>query len=65
MNARAERLGMHDSHFVHPCGFDADGQYSTVNDLLRLARAAHADPRIAQHRRAAAVQHLPPAEAAC
>ncbi len=48
MNERAERLGMRDSHFVHPCGFDADGQYSTVNDLLRLARAAHADPRIAQ-----------------
>lgn len=48
MNARAEQLGMHDSHFVHPCGFDADGQYSTVNDLLRLGRAAHADPRIAR-----------------
>ena len=48
MNARAEQLGMHDSHFVHPCGFDADEQYSTVTDLLRLARAAHADPRIAQ-----------------
>ena len=47
MNERAEQLGMHDSHFVHPCGFDADGQYSTVTDLLRLARAAHADPRIA------------------
>jgi D-alanyl-D-alanine carboxypeptidase (penicillin-binding protein 5/6) len=48
MNARAAALGMHDSHFVHPCGFDADGQYSTVTDLLRLAKAAHADPRIAQ-----------------
>ena len=48
MNARAAELGMHDSHFVHPCGFDAEGQYSTVNDLLRLAKAAHADPRIAQ-----------------
>jgi D-alanyl-D-alanine carboxypeptidase (penicillin-binding protein 5/6) len=48
MNARAAGLGMQDSHFVHPCGFDADGQYSTVTDLLRLARAAHADPRIAQ-----------------
>jgi D-alanyl-D-alanine carboxypeptidase (penicillin-binding protein 5/6) len=48
MNARAAELGMQDSHFVHPCGFDADGQYSTVNDLLRLAKAAHADPRIAQ-----------------
>ena len=48
MNARAAALGMQDSHFVHPCGFDADGQYSTVTDLLRLAKAAHADPRIAQ-----------------
>ena len=48
MNARAAELGMRDSHFVHPCGFDAEGQYSTVNDLLRLAKAAHADPRIAQ-----------------
>ncbi|MGH8144369.1 MAG: D-alanyl-D-alanine carboxypeptidase family protein [Steroidobacteraceae bacterium] len=48
MNARAVQLGMHESHFVHPCGYDAPGQYSTVNDLLRLARAAHADPRIAR-----------------
>lgn len=48
MNARAAQLGMRDSHFVHPCGFDEDGQYSTVNDLLRLGRAAHANPHIAQ-----------------
>lgn len=48
MNARAAQLGMRDSHFVHPCGFDAEGQYSTARDLLRLALAAHADPRIAQ-----------------
>jgi D-alanyl-D-alanine carboxypeptidase (penicillin-binding protein 5/6) len=48
MNTRAAQLGMQDSHFVHPCGFDAEGQYSTVNDLLRLAKAAHANPRIAQ-----------------
>jgi serine-type D-Ala-D-Ala carboxypeptidase (penicillin-binding protein 5/6) len=48
MNARAAELGMRDSHFEHPCGFDADGQYSTVTDLLRLARAAHANSRIAQ-----------------
>lgn len=47
MNARAAQLGMHDSHFVHPCGFDQPGQYSTVNDLLRLARAAQGNPRIA------------------
>lgn len=48
MNARALQLGMRDSHFVHPCGFDAEGQYSTARDLLRLALAAHADPRIAR-----------------
>jgi len=48
MNAMAAQLGMTSSHFVHPCGFDEDGQYSTVNDLLRLAKAAHADPRIAR-----------------
>ena len=47
MNVRAAQLGMNDSHFVHPCGFDADGQFSTVSDLLRLAKAAHADARIA------------------
>jgi D-alanyl-D-alanine carboxypeptidase (penicillin-binding protein 5/6) len=48
MNARAQELGMHESHFVHPCGFDEGGQYSTASDLLRLARAAHSDPRIAR-----------------
>jgi D-alanyl-D-alanine carboxypeptidase (penicillin-binding protein 5/6) len=48
MNARAYALGMRDSHFVHPCGFDSDGQYSTARDLLRLALAAHAQPAIAQ-----------------
>jgi D-alanyl-D-alanine carboxypeptidase (penicillin-binding protein 5/6) len=47
MNARAVALGMHDSHFVHPCGYDEPGQYSTVNDLLRLAKAAHANQQIA------------------
>jgi serine-type D-Ala-D-Ala carboxypeptidase (penicillin-binding protein 5/6) len=47
MNARAAAMGMHESHFVHPCGYDEPGQYSTVTDLLRLARTAHADPRIA------------------
>ncbi len=47
MNARAVRLGMSDSNFVDPCGFDATGQYSTATDLLKLARAARAVPLIA------------------
>jgi len=48
MNRRAKQLGMRDSSFVNPCGFDAAGQYSTASDLLLLARAAYADPRIAR-----------------
>ncbi len=46
MNARAVSLGMRDTRIGHPCGFDAEGQHSTVKDLMLLARAAHADPRI-------------------
>lgn len=49
MNARAAALGMRDSHFVDPCGYDADGQYSTAADLLRLARVARAEPLIAHY----------------
>jgi serine-type D-Ala-D-Ala carboxypeptidase (penicillin-binding protein 5/6) len=48
MNRRANQLGMRDSSFVNPCGFDAAGQYSTASDLLLLARAAYAEPRIAE-----------------
>ncbi|MGE0116006.1 MAG: D-alanyl-D-alanine carboxypeptidase family protein [Steroidobacteraceae bacterium] len=47
MNARANALGMHDSHFVDPCGFDAPGQYTTATDLLKLAQAAHRQRLIA------------------
>lgn len=48
MNQRAAELGMADSHFVHPCGFDEPGQYSTARDLLRLAQVAHSNPEIAR-----------------
>jgi D-alanyl-D-alanine carboxypeptidase (penicillin-binding protein 5/6) len=47
MNARAARLGMKDSNFIDPCGFDAAGQYSTVTDLLKLAQAARSVQLIA------------------
>jgi D-alanyl-D-alanine carboxypeptidase (penicillin-binding protein 5/6) len=47
MNARAAKLGMSDSSFVDPCGFDAPGQFTTANDLLKLARAARSLPLIA------------------
>lgn len=46
MNARAVRLGMRESNFVDPCGFDAAGQYTTATDLLKLAQAARTVPLI-------------------
>ena len=48
LKARAVRLGMSDSNFVDPCGFDASGQHSTATDLLKLAQAARAVPLIAR-----------------
>jgi D-alanyl-D-alanine carboxypeptidase (penicillin-binding protein 5/6) len=38
MNQTAEKLGLHDSHFVRPDGLDAPGEYSSATDVTRLAR---------------------------
>ncbi len=46
MNARALALGMKDTRFVDPCGLDRPGQHTTAADMLRLGRAALADPAI-------------------
>lgn len=48
MNAKAAELGMTNSHFVNPHGLDADGHYSSANDLLTLGRAALEDPVLAR-----------------
>lgn len=40
MNARAETLGLTDTHFCNPSGLDAPEHYSTALDLARLAAAA-------------------------
>lgn len=40
MNEKAKQLGMRDTHFSNPCGFDAKDNYSTPNDLLKLAEYA-------------------------
>lgn len=48
MNLRAAALGLHDSRFEHPCGLDRPGQFSTANDLWRLAQAALATPALAK-----------------
>ncbi len=38
MNAKARTLGMRESHFENPHGFDQPGHYTTASDLLKLTR---------------------------
>ena len=40
MNARAEELGLKDTHFENPHGLDADEHYTTAHDLALLAACA-------------------------
>ena len=47
MNARTLALGLSNTHFANPCGFDAPGHYSSARDLARLAHAALAHPEFA------------------
>ena len=36
MNVKAKRLGMKNTHFTNPCGFDIGNHSSTASDLLKL-----------------------------
>ena len=36
MNARAQKLGLKNTHFANPIGLDQAGNYSTARDLVRL-----------------------------
>jgi D-alanyl-D-alanine carboxypeptidase (penicillin-binding protein 5/6) len=40
MNAKAEELGLADTHFSNGCGFDGAEHYSTAEDLARLSEVA-------------------------
>ena len=40
MNARAQQLGLVDTHFVNPDGLDTPGHYSSAADVTKLARVA-------------------------
>lgn len=40
MNARAQALGMRDTHFMTPSGLDADGHFTTARDMALLMSAA-------------------------
>lgn len=44
MNAKAQSLGMKNTNFVTPSGLDAEGHYSTAEDMCVLARAALNNP---------------------
>ena len=46
MNDYAAKIGMKNSHFVNPEGWDDDSQYTTVSDLLTLAEYAYSVPEI-------------------
>jgi serine-type D-Ala-D-Ala carboxypeptidase (penicillin-binding protein 5/6) len=44
MNERAVRLGLKNTHFANPCGFDAPRHYSTAADLAKLTEQALRQP---------------------
>lgn len=48
MNKKAKELGMLNTHFANPAGYDDEFQYSTARDLTKLARAAVANPIISK-----------------
>jgi D-alanyl-D-alanine carboxypeptidase len=46
MNAKAQELGLADTHFVNPSGLDAPGHFSSARDVTKLARVAMRRPFI-------------------
>jgi serine-type D-Ala-D-Ala carboxypeptidase (penicillin-binding protein 5/6) len=40
MNVKAKKLGMRNTNFTNPCGFDIGNHSSTANDLLKLTEYA-------------------------
>ncbi len=48
MNAKAVRMGLFNTHFVNPTGFDDPNHYSTAKDIANLARTALMHPVFAE-----------------
>lgn len=48
MNKKAKDLGLKDTHFENPTGFDGLGQYSTTKDLVILSKHAMKNPLFAE-----------------
>lgn len=44
MNRKAVALGLKDTHFGNPCGFDVPGHYTTAEDLAKLSEIALENP---------------------
>lgn len=44
MNAKARQLGLTETHFANPDGFDAAGHYSSARDVTKLAEILMHDP---------------------
>ena len=44
MNRKADELGLEDTHFENPVGFDARDHYSSARDLAKMARQAFEYP---------------------
>jgi D-alanyl-D-alanine carboxypeptidase len=46
MNAKAEEMGLKNTHFRNPHGLDADGHYTTAYELAKLTAYAYTFPEI-------------------
>lgn len=46
MNSRAQDFGMANTSFANPAGLDAEGHYSTANDLLTLIKESQKYPDV-------------------
>jgi D-alanyl-D-alanine carboxypeptidase (penicillin-binding protein 5/6) len=47
MNAKADSMGLKNTHFENPAGLDSPGNYSSARDLAKIARAAMEYPAFA------------------
>lgn len=48
MNKKAESLGLENTHFTNPAGFDDENHYSTARDLAIIARVLIRNPFLAE-----------------
>ena len=49
MNARAEELGMENTHFMNATGLDEEGHVSTARDIALMSRALLQYPLISEY----------------